>query len=184
LGVGYRSLGVCGKGASMSGLGSRRRAIWIHMHRWDPAPSLKRTSAQNALNQERSNEGNASKRKGGCHLQNCISPLVMCFYFHTNFGFTRYKIGKKGYTVCTERTAANRLLPRFQQHSVFATDESACFARETLLTGRESKLEEKARRARRGRSMLDGPLTASVGVAPCMLSAANRSSLAWPLWAW
>jgi len=28
LGVGYRSLGVCGKGASMSGLGSRRRTIW------------------------------------------------------------------------------------------------------------------------------------------------------------
>ena len=27
LGVGYRSLGVCGKGASMSGLGSRRRTI-------------------------------------------------------------------------------------------------------------------------------------------------------------
>ena len=31
LGVGYRSLGVCGKGASMSGLGGRRRAMSISL---------------------------------------------------------------------------------------------------------------------------------------------------------
>ena len=69
----------------MSGLGSRRRTIWGDMHRWDPAPNLKRTSVQGALIKS-ANKGKLANRWGPCHLQKRISSLVMCFYLQENFG--------------------------------------------------------------------------------------------------
>src|SRR5262245_9496133 len=77
-GCGYRSLGVCGKGASMSGLGGRRRAMSISAVSgapvWEALQSREKPFRYEL--QEARTVSNAVNLTNGLtprHLQNCIS---------------------------------------------------------------------------------------------------------------
>jgi hypothetical protein len=67
----------------------------------------------------------------------------MCFKFLTNLGFPRYKIGKKGHTLCSPSAPPGQLSARFQRCSELNPAKTACFARETLLTPSIHNFEEK-----------------------------------------
>lgn len=78
---GYRSLGVCGKGASMSGLGSRWRARVISVGRVRLGRSATDLGAEKPFRYELqqandvSNEQNLTKVWAVRHLQNRISKF-------------------------------------------------------------------------------------------------------------
>jgi hypothetical protein len=67
----------------------------------------------------------------------------MCFKYLTNLEFPRYKIGKKGHTLCSASALSSQLSVRFQHCSDSDPTKMACFARETLLTPSIHNSEEK-----------------------------------------
>lgn len=99
---GYRSLGVCGKGASMSGLGGRRRAMGISVGRragiGSAAKSVfKRPFAYDLpLSREVSNVCNLTKGLEVRYLQNCISDFGPHPYLLGFLASSRGQIGGKG----------------------------------------------------------------------------------------
>ena len=98
---GYRSLGVCGKGASMSGLGGRRRAIWDLVSDGRAVGALPILGAKPfgyELQEARSvsNEGNLTNEMVPRYLQNCISGFGNILYFLCFPASLRRQIVEKG----------------------------------------------------------------------------------------
>lgn len=99
---GYRSLGVCGKGASMSGLGKPPAGYWdLGGH---GAPGRKRCQFWAGkpfgyeLQQPRtvSNGDNLTNETDPRHLQNCISELGYPLHLLGFLASLRQQIGEKG----------------------------------------------------------------------------------------
>ena len=101
LGVGYRSLGVCGKGASMkrpgeppAGYLNSSVSAPVSRHQISKrTPQVWKRSTTNVFN-----KGTLPNHFAICHLQKCIPRFFSGFKFLTNFDSSRHMINKKGYS--------------------------------------------------------------------------------------
>ena len=118
LGVGYRSLGVCGKGASMkrpgeppAGYLNFSAAAPVSRHQISKrTPQEWKRSTTNVFNTR-----TLPKHIAFCHLQKCIPRFFSGFKFLTNFDSSRHMINKKGIQIARKIDSWDRFVRIFNR---------------------------------------------------------------------